>query len=107
MPLYLQYIFYYFLEACFIPLFNTLYSTVHANKPNPGIPLLLLGLKLCVKNLRKDVREIPPQCVKYFTPINLPTNQLIQLIILLIATFCLLDRIFRRVLFQFTQHLLP
>ena len=106
MPLYLQYIFYYFLEACFIPLFNTLYSTAHANKPNPGIPLLLLGLKLCVKNLRKDVREIPHQCVKYFTPINLPPNQLIQLIILLIATFCLLDRIFRRVLFHFTQHLL-
>jgi hypothetical protein len=102
MPLYLQYIFYYFLEACFIPLFNTLYSTVHANKPNPGIPLLLLGLKLCVKTSRKDVREIPPQCVKYFTPIYLPPNQLIQLIILLIATFCILDRIFRRVLFQFT-----
>ena len=34
-------IFYYFLEACFIPLFNTLYSTAHANKPNPRISLLL------------------------------------------------------------------
>ena len=62
---------------------------------------------MCLKILRKDVREIPPQCVKYFTPINLPPNQLIQLVILLIATFCLLDRIFNRILFQFTQHLLP
>jgi len=43
MPLYLQYIFYYFLEACFISLFNTLYSTAHANQRCLELSLFLRG----------------------------------------------------------------
>mgnify|MGYP003325511457 FL=1 len=106
MPLYLQYIFYYFLEACFASLFNDLHSIAHANEGFPRISLFLWGQKLCVKNSRTIVREITSLCVKYFTTLNTSPNQLIQVIILPITTFCFLGRIFSRVLFQFTQHLL-
>ena len=75
MPLSLQYIFYYFLEACFISLFNNLYSTAHANEGFPRTSLFLWGQKLCVKNSRTIVREITPLCVKYFTQLTLPLNQ--------------------------------
>ncbi len=60
--------FYYFLEACFISLFNNFFSTARANEGFPRTSLFLLGQKLCVKNSRTIVREIPPLCVKYFTP---------------------------------------